>query len=215
MARHIRAVENNPEQPPRKRGRPPGAKNKPKTTAPSSVPVATVVPFGRPTKLTPKLRDAFCALIQQGVYVERACSLLGLDKNTVYSWIEEGAKEASGPRRDFLYAYGAAQAAIEQKLSGVVLTAAETDAKVALEVLARKFPQQWGRRQLVVVEPAKPADSRTVPFGWADEDGDVRVLPSARPNDSSDPPDEAALCLLAAPASTGGAIATSSWASAR
>jgi transposase len=190
MPGSCRAVDDssksNPPSP-RKRGRPKGSKTK-------TALAKTTGKVGRPTKLTPQVRDAFAAHIRRGVWIERAASLVGIDKGNLYDWLKRGESETSGPHHDFRHAYERAQAEAEEKLSGFVFDAAEKDAKIALSILERKFPNQWGRRQLIAVEAVKP-NERTTPFAFRVVGEEVTALPEPSPQDPEDdipPPDEAA-----------------------
>ena len=44
---------------------------------------------GRPTKLTPEIRENFITNLKAGEYIETACTLAGISKPTYYSWIKK------------------------------------------------------------------------------------------------------------------------------
>ena len=57
---------------------------------------------GRPSKLTPKLREAICAdIVATGAPVDVVASAHGIHRDTFYDWVARGRRESSGPYRDF------------------------------------------------------------------------------------------------------------------
>jgi transposase len=191
-------VDDNAQQPPAKNkgGRPKGSRNKAKASTPTSAPVvlASVVRMGRPPKLNKQVQDAFCLHLRRGMYFESAAALLGIDKGTLYDWLKKGAQDPSGPYGEFHHAVEHAQAEAERHLVGLVFDAGQKDWKAALSILERKFPQQWGRRQHISVEPVSKADARTAPFAFrvVGDDVEVQALPEPQEVDPQDPEPEAA-----------------------
>lgn len=49
--------------------------------------------MGRPTKLTPERQKQICDLLKSGNWVETACTLAGIDKQTHYNWINRAQAE--------------------------------------------------------------------------------------------------------------------------
>jgi hypothetical protein len=81
--------------------------------------------MARPTKLTPKVRDAILASIEAGAYAEQAARAAGIAPSTYYSWVERGeAREA--PFSEFVDALRAREATAE-----VVAVTALRDAAAA------------------------------------------------------------------------------------
>lgn len=64
---------------------------------------------GRPTKLTPELRDSICELIAQGNFPETAAQACGIHRATYYQWAARG-RDGEQPFRDFADAVARARA---------------------------------------------------------------------------------------------------------
>jgi len=58
-------------------------------------------PGGRPTKLTPEVQQMMANAIRANAYPETAATLAGINRETFYEWLKRGAKEESGPYREF------------------------------------------------------------------------------------------------------------------
>ena len=52
---------------------------------------------GRPTMLTPELREELCAHLAQGAPIKTACQAVGISKATYYSWRTRGKKARDEP----------------------------------------------------------------------------------------------------------------------
>lgn len=50
------------------------------------------MPAGRPSKLTDQLADQLCAHLRTGHYIETACALVGISKQSLYTWLKNGAR---------------------------------------------------------------------------------------------------------------------------
>ncbi|MFF5211036.1 hypothetical protein [Streptosporangium sp. NPDC000396] len=125
--------------------------------------------MGRPTKLTPELREKLCGHIREGNYLSTSAELCGVGRSTVNSWLAKAeAADAAPEYADFLDAVTRARAEAEALMVSVVLADAqggvvvrevtrhrpdgsvETDrqltppnGKLALEYLSRTRPEQW------------------------------------------------------------------------
>ena len=53
--------------------------------------------MGRPTLLTPELRDALCAHLAQGAHVKTACQAVGISDRSYYVWRTRGTKARDEP----------------------------------------------------------------------------------------------------------------------
>lgn len=71
---------------------------------------------GRPTKLTPALRDAFCAQLATGATFETAGEAIGISKNSIGSWLAKGRESTRGIYWEFLCAVQRARAEVVQRL---------------------------------------------------------------------------------------------------
>ncbi|MFG6193377.1 hypothetical protein [Nonomuraea sp. JJY05] len=141
--------------------------------------------MGRPSKLTPELRDELCRQLEAGHFLGTAADLCGVGRSTVHRWMARG-EEADAPLeyREFREALTRARA----RAADVLVSAAFADAKggalirevvrpdgaeertwtppngrVALELLARMHPEEW--RPVKAVEVSGP------------QGGPVQVIP--------------------------------------
>lgn len=118
---------------------------------------------GRPTKLTPKLRDEFVSHIRRGCYIETACHLTGISKQSVFTWLKLGKNEDSrGKHRIFMDLVRKAQSETEQSLLQMVDGHAEKDWKAAAWRLERMKPKRYGPARLKVQEDEQQEDVQTV-----------------------------------------------------
>lgn len=58
-------------------------------------------PAGRPTKLTLETQRTIAQAIRANAYPETAAALAGVNRDSFYEWLKRGAKEESGPYREF------------------------------------------------------------------------------------------------------------------
>ena len=145
------------------------------------------MPPGRPTKLTPKVREAICQALRAGNYLEPSAIMNGVSKVSVYAWIKRGAKERARlskskrarPKRKespfvlFLNAIEKAQAVAECRDVAYISKAGLRQWKAAAWRLTHKNPKRWGRKD----QPDPPGGggvveaSLVVTFVKADSDG--------------------------------------------
>lgn len=104
--------------------------------------------MGRPPLEPQNYVDAICSYVRKGNYVETAAVAAGISKDTLYTWLKEGAKAPVGsPFRDFSDALGQAVAESETRLvDRVENRAVEGDIRADLWRLERRFPDRWGQR---------------------------------------------------------------------
>ncbi|MER7362662.1 hypothetical protein [Nonomuraea wenchangensis] len=132
--------------------------------------------MGRPSKLTPELRDQICRHLEAGHFLGTAADLCGVGRSTVHRWMARGEEEGAPPEYlEFREALTRARA----RASVVLVSAAFADAaggtlvrevirpdgtqerawtppngRIALELLARMFPDEW--RPVKAVEVSGP-----------------------------------------------------------
>ncbi|RVX45765.1 hypothetical protein EDD27_8582 [Nonomuraea polychroma] len=132
--------------------------------------------MGRPSKLTPELRDQLCRHLEAGHFLGTAADLCGVGRSTVHRWMARGEEEDAPPEyREFCEALTRARA----RATDVLVSAAFADAgggvlirdvqrpdgtrerawtppngRVALELLARMCPDDW--RPVRAVEVSGP-----------------------------------------------------------
>ncbi len=101
--------------------------------------------MARRTKLTPELQERICQIIRSGNYRVTACQAVGIHPDTFNDWM----KKKRQPYLRFSEAVRAAEADCERVLVQIVLGEAieKKNWKAALEMLSRKFPANWARKQ--------------------------------------------------------------------
>lgn len=128
--------------------------------------------LGRPTKLTPDVRDRIVKSVRMGNFIETAAEAAGVHKGTVFRWIQEANEGHPDPSRtEFRDALMQARAEAEANMVALVFRAAmggvvikevtrtlrdgtqesETvysapDGRVGLEYLSRAFPDRWRKQ---------------------------------------------------------------------
>lgn len=138
--------------------------------------------LGRPTKLTPALRERIVKLIKSGNFLETAAEACGIGRATVFRWIQEANEGHPDPSRtEFRDAVIQARAEAESLMVGLVFRAAmggvitkeitrtlpdgtvesETtysppDGRVGLEFLSRAFPDRWKKQNNNLIEVSGP-----------------------------------------------------------
>lgn len=126
---------------------------------------------GRPTKLSRRLQEIICAMIQGGISAHIAAESVGVSRRTFFSWLERGEKEPESAYGKFLHnvqaARGQARAAAEAHVYR------KNPHTWLREGPGRDGPgmQNWTDRQIVEVtgQPARqPVEIRVV---YVDEPG--------------------------------------------
>ena len=128
--------------------------------------------LGRPTKLTPEVRERIVKSVRQGNFIETAAEAAGVHRGTVFRWIQEANEGHPDPNRaEFRDALMQARADAESTMVALVFRAAmggvvikevtrtlrdgtqesETvysapDGRVGLEYLSRAFPDRWKKQ---------------------------------------------------------------------
>ena len=101
---------------------------------------------GRPTKLTPEVQKQICDAIEAGNYIETAAAYAGINKDTLYRWLRDGARAKKGKKKNFSDAVQKALAKSEMRDVYIIGKAAENQWQAAAWRLERKFPDRWGRK---------------------------------------------------------------------
>jgi hypothetical protein len=96
--------------------------------------------IGRPSKLIPEVRDKFLASIRAGNFRETAAKIAGISPATLYRWLGDDRE----PFRTFLEDVERAEAEFEQSVVASVTSHIPDDPKLALALLAKRFPHPWG-----------------------------------------------------------------------
>ena len=95
---------------------------------------------GRPTKLTPTVRENICRLIREGVPADASAVSIGIARRTFFDWLERG--RAGEPLyAEFQLAVDEAHAVFHAAMVGE----ARADPRNAITILEKRFPKDWGR----------------------------------------------------------------------
>lgn len=113
--------------------------------------------LGRPDELTPELSTALLNALRRTLYVETACALTGIHRNTLRTWQQrarrallrherhgEEVPEADRPHVALMEGIARATAEAQDELVVMVVTAGREDWRAAGFVLERRWPDQWG-----------------------------------------------------------------------
>ena len=122
---------------------------------------------GRPP-LIDKYGDDIIKLVKSGASFKDACEYLGIHESTLYRWKQEGRTASRGKYKEFFDRIVRAEAESKIRKIGVVEKACIDDPKLALELLARKYPKEWGRKQQI--------DMTTEISGADGSDIDINVM---------------------------------------
>lgn len=105
-------------------------------------------------KLTPEMQDKICKAIADGNYIETACQLSGISKETYYRWIKyaegEEAPEWGGDKEIYCNFYDAikkAESEAEAFFLSQIKRAAPRSWQAAAWYCERKMPDKYGQRQ--------------------------------------------------------------------
>jgi transposase len=104
---------------------------------------------GRPklTEVPAEVQQKIIQALLGGNYLETAAAYAGIHKSTLYNWLKRGARQKTGPFRDFSDAVRKAQADAEVRDVARIAQAAAVNWQACAWRLERKFPAKWGRRQ--------------------------------------------------------------------
>ena len=116
---------------------------------------------GRKVKLTPALIESIVKKLNVGAYAKYVAISEGITERTYYLWLERGAKaeklwelgkkipETEVLFLQFLQSVRQAEANANIILTTMVFSKGNEDWKAALEMLARKWPEDWARKDYV------------------------------------------------------------------
>lgn len=104
--------------------------------------------MGRPSKLTEFTTARILTSLREGNYRIVACEAAHVDYQTFKRWMADPRPEY----RNFRAAVLQAEADCEAEMVTIVRKAAKDDPRLALEYLARKFPERWAAKTRVEIE---------------------------------------------------------------
>ena len=107
---------------------------------------------GRPCSLTPELQATICKTIAAGNYMTTAAQAVGIDRDTLRAWIDNGrAEEEAGNTEGrffaFFHAVKEAEAQSEIALVEAVQVHNKRNVVAPLAMLDRRFRERWGQTQ--------------------------------------------------------------------
>jgi hypothetical protein len=108
---------------------------------------------GRRTKLDVKLQRQICGYLSDCCTIRTACEATGISESSFYLWVEKG-EEGRSPYKEFSEAITRARGRAKARIVHSLLD--EKDWRARLELLARVFPDEYGRREPVPPPPAPP-----------------------------------------------------------
>lgn len=109
---------------------------------------------GRPSKLTDEVAQNFLAAIAHGSYIETACNVAGVARDTFYGWMErareaqdKGGKLNATERRLVEFSDNVKKILAKAELRDLRMigNAAESQWQAAAWRLERRYPDRWGR----------------------------------------------------------------------
>jgi hypothetical protein len=106
---------------------------------------------GRRTKLDVKLQRQICGYLSDCCTIKTACEASNVSQSTFYLWIEKG-EQGQSPYKEFSETVTRARGRAKARIVRSLLD--EKDWRARLEVLARVFPDEYGRREPVPPPPA-------------------------------------------------------------
>lgn len=108
---------------------------------------------GQPTKLTPKTKETLFQALLGGCTIKDACLYAQISVSTYESWMKRAEKDkAAGKDSQYVQFMEEAMRVRDQakpRLEMILAKAAETDPRIALAILERRYPAEWGRRQFI------------------------------------------------------------------
>jgi len=99
-------------------------------------------PKGSGLKLTPETQRTILGAVRAGSFLTVACTLAGIDPDTMARWIKKGEKGIE-PYAAFVKEFRRAEIEGEVTLVALWKKAAPEDWRAAKELLAKRYPERW------------------------------------------------------------------------
>ena len=106
-------------------------------------------PKGRRPRSTPEQRKQLVELVAAGNYLSAAARAVGMPWRTVMEWMQRGRETGKEPYGSFFLAVREAEAKAEVRDVALIRLAARNTWQAAAWYLERKYPDRWGRRDVV------------------------------------------------------------------
>lgn len=115
---------------------------------------------GRPTRLTRAVRAKFLEAIRAGNRRETAAAYAGIGASTMYRWMADEGE----PYRSFRLEVELAEAEFERATVASITSHFETDPKLAMRFLEKRFPNRWPSAPIAqLAEQPTPPPAPAVP----------------------------------------------------
>lgn len=138
---------------------------------------------GRPSKLTPEVKEKLISAIRMGNYYEPACAYAGVDYSTFRRWMQKGEQARSGQYREFYEEVKRAEAEAEARAVALWQKQAPEDWRAARDFLARRYPERWAARDsLRLKADAENPPLLKVVLAHAEEQGGDRDKAASGPD---------------------------------
>lgn len=125
--------------------------------------------IGRPSKLTPAVKQRLLDAIRAGNYYDAASVYAGIHPSTFYNWMEKGRNAKSGEFYEFFESVQRAEAEAEARVVALWQQEIPGNWQAARDFLARRFSDRWSPKEKVQTEvtgkdggPVEVDDPRTV-----------------------------------------------------
>ena len=111
------------------------------------------------TKLTPQIQEEIVKRLKIGCYAKVVAEAVGIHRATYYRWLERGEKARKlkelgkkVPKEEKIYCdfcdmVLVAEAEAEVTIVAMIFDQTKTDWRAGLEILARKYPERWARKE--------------------------------------------------------------------
>jgi hypothetical protein len=117
---------------------------------------------GRPSKLTPAVRDRLLQALRAGNFRKPAAFYAGIGMRTLQEWMRAGLEQPAGAFGEFRASVLEAERGAEIVMVANIASAAKKDWKAAAWWLERKANERWGRPERK--EPAGHGEGTRVSF---------------------------------------------------
>ena len=89
------------------------------------------------------LQGRIVALVRGGTYPKVAAAAVGVHRDTFRQWVQRGTLKPQSREGRFVRALAQAEALLETALVRQVVAEAQTNARMALAYLERRYPERW------------------------------------------------------------------------
>lgn len=120
-------------------------------------------PGGRPSSLTEETVDDIVRMLERGAYLTHAAAAVGVDRRTLYRWLEQGGKDLAEGRNteEATFHSRVAQARAKGRVAmcQVIDDAAKRDWRAAAWMLERTDPELFGEKIEMTRRPEARGDA--------------------------------------------------------